>query len=170
MHFVLVSACLLGSPVRYDGTHKQSRDEILQRWRAEGRVISICPEVAGGLPTPRPAAEVFPGGGGAKVLSGLAKVVDPQGNDVSAAFVDGARHALAQAQSMGIRIAVLKEGSPSCGSSYIHDGSFTGTQIPGKGVTTSLLESFGLRVFSENQFVEANNFLLELDLEAPGVN
>jgi uncharacterized protein YbbK (DUF523 family) len=122
------------------------------------------------LPTPRPAAEVFPGGGGAKVLSGLAKVVDPPGNDVSAAFIAGARHALEQAQSMGIRIAVLKEGSPSCGSSYIHDGSFTGTRIPGKGVTTSLLESFGLRVFSENQFVQANNFLLELDLEARRVN
>ena len=163
MHFILVSACLLGSPVRYDGSHKQSRDEVLQRWRAEGRVISICPEVAGGLPTPRPAAEVSAGGGGAKVFSGLAKVVDSQGNDVSAEFIAGARHALERAQSGGIRVAVLKEGSPSCGSSYIHDGSFTGTRVPGNGVTTSLLESFGLRVFSEHQFVEANNFLLELE-------
>jgi uncharacterized protein YbbK (DUF523 family) len=163
MNFVLVSACLLGSPVRYDGAHKHSQSEELQRWRDEGRVISICPEVAGGLPIPRPPAEVSAGGSGAKVLSGLAKVVDPQGNDVSAEFVTGARHALAQAQRMGVRVAVLKEGSPSCGSSTIHDGSFTGTRVPGKGVTSSLLESFGVRVFSEDQFAEANTFLRELD-------
>jgi uncharacterized protein YbbK (DUF523 family) len=163
MHFVLVSACLLGSPLRYDGTHKHSQNKILQRWRDEGRVISICPEVAGGLPIPRPPAEIFEGGGGDKVLAGLAKVVDPQGNNVSTEFIAGARHAREQAQRMGIRVAVLKEGSPSCGSSYIHDGSFTGTKISGKGVTSYLLENSGMRVFSEDQFAEANEFLLELE-------
>jgi uncharacterized protein YbbK (DUF523 family) len=163
MHFVLVSACLLGSPVRYDGAHKHSKSEVLQRWLAEGRVISICPEIAGGLPVPRPPAEVTAGAGGAKVLAGLAKVVDPKAHDVSAEFIAGARHALQQAQLKGVRVAVLKDGSPSCGSTYIHDGTFTGTQFPGKGVTSSLLESSGVRVFSEDQFVEANEFLLELE-------
>jgi uncharacterized protein YbbK (DUF523 family) len=97
------------------------------------------------------------------VLTGLAKVVDPLGNDVSAALIAGAGHALAQAQRMGARVAVLKEGSPSCGSRYIHDGSFTGTKVSEKGVTAALLESSGVRVFSEDQFVEANAFLLGLE-------
>jgi uncharacterized protein YbbK (DUF523 family) len=164
MHFVLFSACLLGSPVRYDGAHKHSLSEVLQRWLEDGRVVSICPEVAGGLPVPRPPAEIFAGGGGVNVLSGLSKVVDPQGNDVSAAFIAGARHALEQAQRMGVRVAVLKEGSPSCGSSYIHDGSFTGTKVSEKGVTAAQLESSGVSVFSEDQFVEANAFLLQLEV------
>lgn len=90
-------------------------------------------------------------------------VVDPQANDVSAEFIAGARHALQQAQLQSVCLAVLKEGSPSCGSSYIYDGTFTGTRVPGKGVTSSLLESSGVRVFNEEQFVEANNFLLELE-------
>ena len=64
---------------------------------------------------------------------------------------------------MGTRLAVLKEGSPSCGSSYIYDGSFTGTKTSGKGVTSNLFENSGMRVFSEDQFVEANEFLLELE-------
>jgi uncharacterized protein YbbK (DUF523 family) len=149
--------------VRYDGAHKQSRSEVLQRWLEEGRVISTCPEVAGGLPVPRPPAEITAVADGAKVLAGFAKVVDPQNNDLSAEFVAGARHALQQAQLQNVRLAVLKEGSPSCGSSYIHDGTFTGTRIPGKGVTSSLLESLGVKIFSEEQFAEANEFLLALE-------
>jgi uncharacterized protein YbbK (DUF523 family) len=149
--------------VRYDGAHKHSKSEVLRRWLEEGRVISICPEIAGGLPVPRPPAEVTAGAGGAKVLAGLAKVVDPQTNDLSAEFIAGARHALQQAQLKNVRLAVLKEGSPSCGSSYIHDGKFTGTRVPGKGVTSSLLESSGVKIFSEEQFVEANEFLLALE-------
>lgn len=163
MQFVLVSACLLGSPVRYDGAHKRSGSEVLQHWLAEGRVISVCPEVAGGLPVPRPPAEISAGAGGTKVLAGLAKVVNPQANDVSAEFIAGAKHALEQAQLKGVRLAVLKEGSPSCGSSYIYDGSFSGTKVPEKGVTSSLLESSGVKVFSEEQFTEADEFLRELE-------
>ena len=149
--------------MRYDGAHKHYKSEVLQRWLEEGRVISICPEIAGGLPVPRPPTEVTAGAGGAKVLAGLAKVVDPQANDVSTEFIAGARHALQQAQLKGVRLAVLNEGSPSCGSTLIHDGTFTGTQVPGKGVTSSLLASSGVRVFSEVQFVEANEFLMELE-------
>ncbi|MBI3101084.1 MAG: DUF523 domain-containing protein [Burkholderiales bacterium] len=163
MQFVFVSACLLGSPVRYNGTHKRASSEVLERWLADGRVVSVCPEVAAGLPVPRPPAEVVAGAGGAKVLAGIAAVVDSRAKDVSAEFVAGARHVLQQAREKGIRLAVLKDGSPSCGSGYIYDGSFTGARVPEQGVTAALLESSGIRVFSEEQFAEADDFLLALE-------
>ncbi len=163
MEFVLVSACLLGSPVRYDGTHKRADHRVLARWLEEGRVVAICPEVAGGMPVPRPPAEIAGGGGGARVLAGLARVVDADGNDVSSAFAAGARLALQQARARGIRVAVLKEDSPSCGSGSIYDGSFTGQRIPGRGVTTALLEDAGIRVFSEARLAEADALLRSLE-------
>jgi len=163
VQLVVVSSCLLGSPVRYNGGHKRSGSEVLQRWLMEGRVVSACPEVAGGLPVPRPPAEVTAGAGGAKVLAGLAKIVDSQGNDVTAEFISGARLALQQAQLRGIRVAVLKEGSPSCGSGFVYDGTFSGSKVPQRGVTAALLESAGVRVFSEEQFAEANEFLQSLE-------
>lgn len=162
MHLVLVSSCLLGNRVRYNGADKKSHDTILQRWLDEGRVVAVCPEVAGGLPVPRPPAEIVGGAGGAKVLANLAKVVDPQGRDVSAAFVSGAEHALRQARLNGIRLAVLKEGSPSCGSGYVYDGTFTGTRVGELGVTAALLRSAGIEVFNEEQFAQADDALREL--------
>ncbi len=163
MEFVLVSACLIGRPVRYDGAHKRSGSEVLQRWLKDGRVVPVCPEVAGGLSVPRPPAEIIGGAGGSAVIAGLAKVVDPAGNDLSAAFRSGARYALEQAQAMGIRMAVLKEGSPSCGSNAIHDGTFSATRVPERGVTAALLVSAGVRVFSEAQFEEAAEWLRSLE-------
>ena len=77
LEHVLVSACLLGSPVRYDGSHKRSTSDVLPRWLTEGRVVAVWPEVAGGLPVPRPPTEIAGGAGGAAVLAGLARVVDP---------------------------------------------------------------------------------------------
>lgn len=162
MNLVLVSACLLGSPVRYDGAHKRSSSAVLQRWVAEGRVVSVCPEVAGGLPVPRAPAEITAGAGGAAVLLGRAKVVDPQATDLSAQFVAGARHALQLALARGIRVAVLKEGSPSCGSGYIYDGTFVGGRVAEQGVTAALLESAGVRVFSETQLEQADEYLIGL--------
>lgn len=94
MEFVLVSSCRIGHPVRYDGGHKRSGSEVLQRWLTEGRVVPVCPEIAGGLPVPRPPAEIAGGAGGAAVLAGRVQVVDPAGNDLSAEFMAGARHAL----------------------------------------------------------------------------
>ena len=96
-------------------------------------------------------------------LWGLAKVVDPAGNDLSAAFRSGARSALEQAQAKGIRIAVLKEGSPSCGSNAIHDGTFSATRVHERGVTAALLASARVRVFSEEQFEEAAEWLRSLE-------
>ncbi len=170
LELVLVSSCLIGSPVRYDGAHKRSASEILQRWLAEGRVVAVCPEVAGGLPVPRPPAEIAGGAGGAAVLAGLAKVVDPVANDLSAEFVSGARYTLEQAQAKGIRIAVLKEGSPSCGSNHIHDGTFSATWVHGPGVTAALLESAGVRVFSELQFEAAAEWLQALEAQDGNVS
>lgn len=163
MEFVLVSVCLIGRPVRCDGTHKRSASAVLHRWLSEGRVVPVCPEVAGGLPIPRPPAEITGGMGGAAVLAAFAKVVDPGLRDLSDKFISGARHALEQAKANGIRIAVLKEGSPSCGSSFIYDGQFNATRVHGQGVTASLLTSAGIRVFSEEQFEEASELLRSLE-------
>lgn len=163
MEQVLVSACLIGTPVRYDGAHKRSASDVLQRWLAEGRVVAVCPEVAGGLPVPRPPAEIGGGAGGAAVLAGLARVVDPAANDLTMAFVSGARKALEQTRARSIRVAVLKDGSPSCGSHLIHDGSFSATRVQGQGVTAALLASAGVRVFSEAQLEEASEYLRFLE-------
>ncbi|WP_409322862.1 DUF523 domain-containing protein [Pseudomonas putida] len=134
---VLVSACLLGQPVRYDG-RASGHPDLLQHWQAEGRVVPLCPEVAGGLPTPRPPAEI-PGGQGSAVLEGDTQVLTVTGEDVSAAFLAGAQMALELVRRHGIRVAVLKSGSPSCGNRLTYDGTFSGVKVAGGGCRTSPL-------------------------------
>ncbi|AZD05105.1 DUF523 domain-containing protein [Pseudomonas chlororaphis] len=153
MHKILVSRCLLGHRVRYDGAASGPFDQ-LARWQAEGRVVALCPEVAGGLPTPRAAAEI-PGGQGGEVLDGLAQVITTEGEDVSAEFLSGARQALELVREHGIRIAVLKANSPSCGNLLTYDGSFSGVKVSGEGVTAALLKRAGVQVFSELELAEA---------------
>jgi len=165
MQFVLVSSCLLGNPVRYDGRAVPRGDAVLSRWLEEGRVVAVCPEMAGGLPVPRPPAEIEPGRDADAVLAGLARVMAVTGDDVTAPFVRGAREALATARERGIRVAVLKEGSPSCGGNYVYDGHFAGQRLPGAGVTAQLLRSAGLQVFSEHQWAEARACLDALDAD-----
>lgn len=145
---ILVSACLLGQKVRYDGDHQAMQSDRLSRWIEEGRVVAICPEMAGGLPTPRPAAEIV-GGSGGEVLQGIARVRTSAGVDVSDAFVAGAEKALLLVRQHGIRLAILKERSPSCGSRQTYDGTFTGSRRGGEGVTAALLRAYGVEVFSE---------------------
>ena len=157
---VLVSACLLGQPVRYDG-RASGHPDMLQCWQAEGRVVPLCPEVAGGLPTPRPAAEI-PGGQGGQVLDGQAQVRTASGEDVSAAFMAGAQRALELVRRHGIRVAVLKSGSPSCGNRQTYDGTFTVVKVAGEGVTTALLRRHGVQVFSELELAEAERALASL--------
>ena len=164
MESILVSSCLMGQAVRYDGSDKKSHHRIVQRWMREGRIVSVCPEVAGGLPVPRPAAEIV-GGAGWSVLAGSAKVMDAAAHDVSSAFVQGAQQALAIATKKGIRIAVLKEGSPSCGSSFIYDGTFSGNKRADMGVTAALLQQAGLHVFSEDQLEQADALLQQLEAQ-----
>jgi uncharacterized protein YbbK (DUF523 family) len=158
-----VSACLLGESVRYNAGHKLCGHPVLRRWIAEGRVVSVCPEVEGGLPVPRPAAEIASAGGGAGVLLGYAKVIDASGHNVSVHFVQGAEQALAHANNWNIRIAVLKEGSPSCGSGFIYDGSFSAKRVAGSGVTASLLRQHGICVFSEEELEKADNLMLSVE-------
>jgi uncharacterized protein YbbK (DUF523 family) len=165
MHRILVSACLLGHAVRYNGQHKESDDALLRRWVDEGRVVAVCPEVAGGLPVPRPPAEIAGGVGGALVLAGHARVIARSGQDVTSEFVCGAEHALALAHEHGIRVAVLTEGSPSC-SGHTYDGSFTGTRVTAPGVTAALLKQHGVRVFSEAQWAEADVAIRALEAAA----
>ena len=150
---VLVSRCLLGHRVRYDGGASGPYAQLAQ-WQAEGRVIALCPEVAGGLPTPRAAAEI-PGGQGVEVLAGKAAVITTEGEDVTEAFVSGARQALALVERHGIRLAILKANSPSCGNRLTYDGSFSGTKVEGQGVTAALLTRAGVQVFSELELEEA---------------
>ena len=163
MEMVLVSACLLGEAVRYNGGDKRCDDPILQGWVREGRVISICPEILGGLPVPRAPAEIEQGAGGMEVLKGAARVLDPSGRDVSAQFRLGADQTLEMAQARRIRMAILKENSPSCGSSFIYDGSFSETRLALPGVTAARLREAGVRVFSEAQLKEAEEWLMRLE-------
>ncbi|WP_087686650.1 DUF523 domain-containing protein [Pandoraea sp. PE-S2R-1] len=156
---ILVSSCLLGQPVRYHGRAAPCEAEaaaILERWRKAGIIAAVCPEVAGGLPTPRPPAEISAAAGGERVWQQVARVIDDTGADVTAEFIDGAQRALAIAQRHGIRIAVLKEGSPSCGSTFVYDGTFTGARIAGRGVAAALLREHGIEVFSEHMLAAAD--------------
>jgi len=161
MQKILVSRCLLGHRVRYDGGASGPFD-LLEQWITEGRVVPLCPEVAGGLPTPRAAAEI-PGGQGAEVLDGTAAVITSEGEDVSAQFLDGARQALALVQKHGIRVAVLKANSPSCGNLLTYDGTFSGVKVSGEGVTAALLKRHGVQVFSELELSEAAIALTHLN-------
>jgi uncharacterized protein YbbK (DUF523 family) len=163
MEKVLVSACLLGAKVRYHGGDARSGHPVLRRWQEEGRLVAVCPERDGGLPTPRPPAEIVGDEGGRAVLKTVALVRTREGADVTAAFVHGAEDALAAARAHGIRIAVLKDGSPSCGTTFIYDGTFTGTRLAFRGVTAALLEQHGIRVFSESEIDAADAAVLSIE-------
>jgi uncharacterized protein YbbK (DUF523 family) len=155
---LLVSACLLGNPVRYDGEAKTIDHAGLQRLLEEDRIVPFCPEVAGGLPVPRAPAEII-GGDGNAVLDGRARVATRAGDDVSDSFVEGARQALALCRQHYIAAAVLTERSPSCGSGEIYDGSFTRQRIDGSGVTAALLRRHGIAVFGHSQLNAALHYL-----------
>jgi len=163
MERILVSACLMGRAVRFDGRAKPTDHEIFLRWRDEGRLIPFCPEVVGGLPVPRPPAEIEGGRGARAVLEGRARIRTTEGRDVTAFFLAGARAALRAAREQGVRLAVLKENSPSCGVHRVFDGSFTGTRTPGPGLTTLLLQDHGIDVFTEDELPQARKRLAELE-------
>jgi len=152
---ILVSSCLLGAPVRHDARDKKCDHAVLQRWIAEGRVVSVCPEMMGGLGTPRPPAEI--------VNDGSRRVMTRDGDDVTIAFENGARAAADEGRAHDVRIAILKAGSPSCGSSFIYDGTFSKTPIEGEGITAALLRRNGIAVFSEDQLDAAERYVASLE-------
>ncbi|MCP9949501.1 DUF523 domain-containing protein [Actinomadura madurae] len=162
MERILVSSCLVGRPVRYDGKAKPVSGGLVERWRAEGRLVPFCPEVSGGLGVPRPPAEIV-GGDGGDVLDGTARIRTGTGEDVTEEFLRGARLALDAARRSGARVALLKEGSPSCGGHRIYDGTFTGSPVPGTGVTTALLRRSGVHVFSEDELDDLAALLTSLE-------
>lgn len=167
MEKILVSACLLGHAVRYDGSDKQVDHRIWKNWEDAQRLVSVCPEVSGGLPIPRPAAEIV-GGSGNDVLTGIARVINKADQDITQHFLEGARIALSLACSHNIKMAVFTEGSPSCGSHRIYDGSFSGEKISGEGVTIALLKQAGITIFSDDQVEAAQHYLEELEKKESG--
>jgi uncharacterized protein YbbK (DUF523 family) len=148
---ILVSACLLGRPVRYDGSAKTLTAAALAQWKAEDRLVVICPELAAGFATPRPPAEIAEGRNGRDVLAGAAYVIEATGADVTALYLRGARAALSLARAQDCKFALLVDGSPSCGGSFIYDGAFAGRKHAGEGVAAALLRENGIEVFSETQ-------------------
>lgn len=138
---LLISACLMGIKCRYDGGRKPLAclDQIMDRYV----LIPACPEVLGGLPTPRTPSERRDD-----------RIVTQDGRDVTAQYEQGAQETLRLAQLTGCTCALLKERSPSCGCGDIYDGSFTGTLCKGDGVCASLLKQHGVRVYGESRIQE----------------
>ena len=136
----LISACLLGVGCKYDGGNNRLPDEKLTRLKTEYELIPVCPEAYGGLTTPRAPSERLDGG-----------VVSKTGRDVTAEFQRGAEAALRLAQFFDIKTAILKENSPSCGCGTVYDGTFSGTLVPGDGVTAELLKAHGITVIGESK-------------------
>ncbi|GEP85187.1 Uncharacterized conserved protein [Staphylococcus piscifermentans] len=148
---IAISACLIGENVRYNGSNKLNQE--LQELVTQHKAISICPEVLGGLSTPRPPAEIV-GGDGRGVWNDKAKVLTNTGEDVTAQFKEGALKALEVLQTYGCTAVVLKAGSPSCGSKVIYDGTLSGELKKGIGVTVALFEAHNIRVKDENNWKE----------------
>lgn len=164
---ILVSLCLLGEPVRYDGTAATCHSPIIGEWKSQDRVVPICPEIEGGCKVPRPPAEIR-GGDGVAVLEGKARVFEIDGRDATEEYLRGAQRTLQVARSNDVAVAVLKARSPSCGKGPIYDGTFTCTLRPGMGVTAALLAQSGIRVFDEAETLEAEEYILQLEQDGLG--
>lgn len=135
---ILISACLLGLQCRYDGQEKEY--EQIEQLKKKHHLIPVCPEIYGGLATPRCPSERVGG-----------QVLTKDGVDVTRQYEKGAREALRLAQMFDCQYAVLKEKSPSCGHGLIYDGSFSRNLTEGNGVTAELLLTNGIQVFGENE-------------------
>lgn len=143
MEKILISACLIGDKTKYDG--KSNYHPLVKELLEKYELVPFCPEVEGGLPTPRQPSEIVKD-----------RVMSSQGKDVTNNFVSGAKKALMICQYLGIKTAILKEGSPSCGLNQVYDGTFSGKKIKGSGITAQLLIKNGIKVITEN---DIENFL-----------
>lgn len=139
--YILVSQCLLGENTKYNGGNNYIKEIDFLKGNYE--IIPVCPEVMGGLSTPRNPSEILGN-----------RVVSSAGVDVTKEFNKGAEIALELVKKYNIKIAVLKESSPSCGSQIIYDGTFQGKKIAGSGITTTLLKKHGVRIYSEKNIGE----------------
>jgi len=136
----LISACLIGENVKYDGLNNEHN--VALELVKKGLVIPVCPEVLGGMSIPRVPSEIV-----------LDKVVSKEGKDVTKYFQAGAQKTVEIAKQNNINIAILQARSPSCGSSQIYDGTFSGTLQDGQGVTTRLLEQNGIKVITIDEYI-----------------
>lgn len=145
---MIISACLCGCDCKYNGKNNKNEScvELLKR----GKAVLVCPEQLGGMTTPRVPSEILKNDGKISVIS-------KEGKDVSKEFKKGAKEALKIAKLVDAKVAILKNGSPSCGSKNIYDGTFLGNKIKGEGITAKLFVENGIEVFSED---EAHKFLL----------
>lgn len=149
---ILISSCLVGEHVRYDGG-TQGQKSLIQLIE-EGHAIHACPELLGGLMVPRAPAEII-GGDGFDVLDGRAQVITNTGKDVTAAFIQGAQATLKILKDNAIDTVILKANSPSCGNVQIYDGTFSGSKKQGLGVTSALLNRHGIKVMSELDYASS---------------
>ena len=143
---ILVSACLLGTPCKYSGGSNRNSKVIEMIEKAGLEAVPVCPEVMGGLPTPRVPAEIRG-----------ERVITKDGKDVTEEFLLGAELTLKKAKENGCSIAVLKERSPSCGCGRIYDGSFRGILISGDGITARMLRTAGIRILGEENVTDLSD-------------
>ena len=141
MEYILVSACLLGINCKYNG--KNNYNEKLVEYLKDKSIIPICPEIYGGLPTPRIPSEIKGD-----------KVINKEGKDVTENFLRGAKETLELAKKFNAKKAILKAKSPSCGYGLIYDGSFSDKLIEGSGITAKILEQNGIEILTENDFIK----------------
>ena len=141
MEKVLVSACLVGENCKYNGGNNKNAKII--EFLKDKEVILVCPEVMGGLSTPRFKSEILGG-----------KVINEYGDDVSEYFANGAKIALSKAIENNVTLAILKEKSPSCGVKKVYNGQFNGTLVKGSGVFSSLIGQLGIKILTEEDFKE----------------
>ena len=150
MNMILVSECLYGARiVRYDGRDKSSSNPLFLKWKSEGRLIPVCPEILAGLQVPR--AEVQRRGN---------QAVSINGEDLSDVFYKAAELTLAIAKNHDIAFVIFKENSPSCGVRHVYDGAFSGKKINKPGITTERLIAAGYKVFSDDEIDKAEQYSL----------
>ena len=153
MKKILTSECLYGGRiVRYDAGDVSIDNPIYDKWKAEGRLVPICPEVFGGLPTPRPDSQRIGD-----------KVITCTGPDVTKEYTLGAEEALRLAKENDVAFCIMKQDSPSCGSKTIYDGTFTDTLKEGQGLAVEYLRNAGFKIFDENELEEAEEYLAEVE-------
>jgi uncharacterized protein YbbK (DUF523 family) len=150
MDKLLVSACTVGQNTRFDGRSIEVAE--LVKLVEKGKAVPFCAEVSAGFPTPRKPAEIENGKVAADVLDGNARVITADGDDVTEGFILGAQNVLEKCKEEKITIAILRENSPSCGSSQVYDGKFNGNRISGNGIVAELLRRNGIQVYSHENF------------------
>ncbi len=145
---ILISSCLLGNNVKYNGGNNILGEENLEKLKSKYELYPCCPEVDGGLPTPRIPCEI--------ISQEPVKVINKGNEDKTEQFLLGADKALQICKQNNIKIALLKSNSPSCSNKYVYDGTFDSKKIQGKGVAAQILINKGIRVYSE---VEIDNLI-----------